>query len=75
MGTYGQKKFTEFTELREMAMHILRDRARERKVCLRVQALMNSEDTLSVEQVFAELRALTKGGMSFTDVFAVVSSS
>ena len=71
-----KNKFAEFTELREMAMDILRDRAKERKVCLRVQALMNSEDMLSVEQVLEELRALKKGGMAFTEVFAdVVSSS
>jgi len=71
-----KNKFAEFTELREMAMDILRDRAKERNVCLRVQALMNSEDMLSVEQVLEELRALKKGRMAFTEVFAdVVSSS
>jgi len=70
-----KKHSPRFTELQEMAMDILRNRARERKVCLRVQALMNSEDTLSVEQVFAELPALTKEGMSFTDVFADLGSS
>jgi len=71
-----KNKFAEFTELREMAMDILRDRAKERKVCLRVQALMNSEDTLSVKQVLEELRALKKDGMAVTEVFVdVVSSS
>jgi len=71
-----KNKFAEFTELREMAMDILRDRAKERNVCLRVQALMNSEDMLSVEQVLEELRALKKGEMDFTEAFAdVVSSS
>jgi len=71
-----KNKFAEFTELREMAMDILRDRAKERRVCLRVQALMNSEDMLSVEQVLEELRALKKGEMDFTEAFAdVVSSS
>ena len=71
-----KNKFAEFTELREMAMDILRDRAKERKVCLRVQALTNSEDMLSIEQVLEELRALKQGGMGFTEVFAdVVSSS
>ena len=71
-----KNKFAEFTELREMAMDILRDRAKERRVCLRVQALMNSEDMLSVEQVLEELRALKKGEMDFTEAFVdVVSSS
>ena len=71
-----KNKFAEFTELREMAMDILRDRAKDRKVCLRVQALMNSEDTLSVKQVLEELRALKKDGMAVTQVFVdVVSSS
>ena len=68
-----KNKFAEFTELREMAMDILRDRAKERNVCLRVQELMNSEDMLSVEQVLEELRALKKGGMAFTEVFALRS--
>ena len=68
-----KNKFAEFTELREMAMDILRDRAKERNVCLRVQSLMNSEDMLSAEQVFEELRALKKGGN--TEVFADAGSS
>ena len=62
-----KQKFAEHTRLRELAMEILLDRAKDRQVCLRVQALMNSEDTLSPEEVFEELTALKQREMAFTN--------